>query len=80
MYWLFLCVMAAAARLVAPQHGSREDAEAGAPKADPQTQLPLQTPRVLQWERAAVQPQCEALTYETHSCSFIQSLTRWLHV
>ncbi len=49
-----MCVMGAAAQLVSTQHGSGEDAEAGASEADPQqqhhgfaqTQLPLQTPRV----------------------------------
>lgn len=51
-----MCVMCAAAELVSTQHGSREDAEAGAFEADPQqqhhgftqTQLPSQTARVLQ--------------------------------
>lgn len=63
------CDAYATAGLVPPQHSSGEDAEAGAPEADPQqphhglaeTQLPLQTPGLLQRERSAAQLRCEAI-------------------
>lgn len=56
------------AGLVPPQHSSGEDAEAGAPEADPrqprrglpETRLPVRTPRLLRRERAAAQLHCEA--------------------
>lgn len=67
--------MGPAAGLVSPQHGSREDAEAGAPEADRQqqhhsfapTQLPLQAAWVLQWKWPTVQLHSETATSETHS-------------
>lgn len=74
--------MCAAAGLVPPQHSSGEDAEAGAPEADPQqthhglaeTQLPFQTPKPVQRERPAAQLHCEAkrappLSASNHGCT-----------
>lgn len=67
-----MCVNAAAAGLVSTQHGSGEDAEAGAPEADPQqqhggvaaTRLTGPTPAVVQRERPAAQPHREAATHQ----------------
>lgn len=58
----------AAAGLVAPQHSSGGDAEAGAAEADPpqtrrglaQAQLPFQTPKPVQGAPPAAQLHCEA--------------------